>query len=75
MMSATRENKRTNKQLIICKQIVKDLEKKNYNTYELRMKYGIEEASFSSILVQLTYVAPVYEYKIGGKVYLGLMQQ
>jgi hypothetical protein len=39
------------------------------------MKFGIKEELFPSILVQLTYVAPIYDYKINGKLYLGMIRK
>ena len=46
----------------------------NKSSYELEQKFGIKEPLFPSLLVQLTYLAPVYEYKINGKLWLGLIE-
>jgi hypothetical protein len=39
------------------------------------MKFGIKESLFPALLVQLTYIAPIYDYKINGKLYLGLIKK
>ena len=57
-----------------CNQIAEELKKGDRSTYELRTMFGIKEELFPSILLQLTYIAPVYDYKIKNKLYLGLIK-
>lgn len=56
-----------------CNQIIEELKTGNKSSYEIEQKFGIKECLFSAILLQLTYEAPIYEYKIKGKLYLGLL--
>ena len=58
-----------------CEQIIEELKTGNKSSYELEQKFGIKEPLFPSLLVQLTYLAPVYEYKINGKLWLGLIER
>ena len=57
-----------------CNQIIKELESGNKSSYELEKKFGIKEELFPNILLHLTYLAPVYDYKVGGKLYIGLLK-
>lgn len=57
-----------------CNQIIKELESGNKSSYELEQKFGIKEELFPNILLRLTYLAPVYDYKVGGKLYLGILK-
>ena len=57
-----------------CKLIIAELKSGDKSSYELEQKFGIKENLFPSVLLQLTYEAPVYDYKIKGKLYLGLIK-
>ncbi len=57
-----------------CDLIIEELKKGDKSSYELEQKFGIKEALFPAILLQLTYLAPIYDYKIKGKLYLGLIK-
>lgn len=57
-----------------CNQIIEELKTGDKTSLELEQKFGIKEMLFPSILLQLTYLAPVYDYKVGKKLYLGLVK-
>ncbi|MBO7733782.1 MAG: hypothetical protein J6S67_14555 [Methanobrevibacter sp.] len=57
-----------------CKLIIEDLKKGDRSSKELEKKYGIRKNSFPSLLLQLTYEAPIYDYKVGKVLYLGLIK-
>ena len=67
-----RKSERTQKW---CEQITEELKKGDKTSYELERMFGIQETQFPSLLLQLTYFAPVYDYKKGGKLYLGLIKK
>ena len=59
---------------IIYNKIIEDLKTRDYSTYEIGKKYGIPGRDFGSVLVQLTFMAPIYDYKVNGKLYLGMIR-
>lgn len=59
---------------IIYNKIIEDLKTRDYSTYEIGKKYGIQGRDFGSVLVQLTFMAPIYDYKVKGKLYLGMIR-
>jgi hypothetical protein len=67
--------KKSDKTILWCNQIAEELKKGDCSSYDLRMKFGIKESLFPALLVQLTYIAPIYDYKINGKLYLGLIKK
>ena len=66
--------KKSEKTLEWCGKIIEDLKTGDVSSYDLQKKYGIEERVFPSILLQLTYLAPIYDYKKGGKLFLSMMK-
>lgn len=66
--------KKSEKTINWCNQIIKELESGNKSSYELEQKFGIKEELFPNILLHLTYLAPVYDYKEEGKLYIGLLK-
>ena len=67
--------KKSDKTIMWCNQIAEELKNGDCSSYELRRKFGIKESLFPSLLVQLTYIAPIYDYKVNGKLYLGLIKK
>ena len=65
--------KKSDKTIELCRLIIKELKTGEKSSYELERKFGIKENLFPSILLQLTYEAPIYDYKVGGKLYLGIL--
>lgn len=57
-----------------CNQIIEELKTGDKSSYELEQKFGIKECLFPSILLQLTYMCSVYDYKKNNKLYLGLLK-
>lgn len=57
-----------------CNKIIEELQSGEKTEYELKKKFKIKEWQFVSLLLQLTYMAPIYDYKIGGDLYLGLLK-
>ena len=66
--------KKSERTKLWCKLIIDELKSGEKTSYELEKMFGIEEHSFQSLLVQLTYEAPIYDYKVGGKLFLGILQ-
>ena len=58
----------------ICNKIIEELQSGEKTEYELKKKFKIKEWQFVSLLLQLTYMAPIYDYKNGGDLYLGLLK-
>ena len=69
-----RGTKKSEKVEMWCKQITEELKKGDKSSYELEQMFGIKETAFPGISLQLTYFAPIYDYKVNGKLYLGLMK-
>ena len=57
-----------------CNKIIEELQSGEKTEYELKKKFKIKEWQFVSLLLQLTYMAPIYDYKAGGDLYLGLLK-
>ena len=57
-----------------CNKIIEELQSGEKTEYELKKKFKIKEWQFVSLLLQLTYMAPIYDYKIDGNLYLGLLK-
>ena len=57
-----------------CNKIIEELQSGEKTEYELKKKFKIKEWQFVSLLLQLTYMAPIYDYKINGNLYLGLLK-
>lgn len=72
--NSPRGAKKSEKTIRWCKQIIDELKTSDKSSYELTQKFGIREDLFPSILLQLTYQAPIYDYKKGGKLYLSLLK-
>ena len=66
--------KKSEKTIQWCNQIIRELESGNKSSYELEQQFGIKEELFPNVLLHLTYLAPVYDYKVGGKLYIGLLK-
>lgn len=66
--------KKTDKTIEWCRLIIDELKTGEKSSYELEQKFGIKECLFPSILLQLTYEAPIYDYKKGNVLYLGLLK-
>ncbi len=66
--------KKSEKTIEWCNLIIKELKTGDKTSYDLQKKYGIKESLFPSLLLQLTYLAPIYDYKIGGKLYLSIIK-
>lgn len=66
--------KKSERTLQWCRQIIEELKTGDKSSYELEQKFGIKECLFPSILLQLTYEAPIYDYKIKGKLFLGIIK-
>lgn len=66
--------KKSERTLQWCRQIIEELKTGDKSSYELEQKFGIREELFPSILLQLTYEAPIYDYKIKGKLFLGMIK-
>ena len=66
--------KKSDKTIELCRLIINELKTGEKSSYELEQKFGIKEHLFPSILLQLTYEAPIYDYKVGGKLYLGILK-
>ena len=66
--------KKSEQTVLWCKLITEELKKGDKSSYELERMFGIHETQFPSILLQLTYYAPIYDYKVGGKLYLSLIK-
>lgn len=66
--------KKSDKTIKWCNQILEELKTGNKSSYELEQKFGIKEELFPNILFHLTYLAPVYDYKVGGKLYIGILK-
>ena len=66
--------KKSEKTLNWCRLIIEELKTGDKSSYDLEKKFGIERNAFPSILLQLTYEAPIYDYKVGGKLYLSLIK-
>ncbi len=66
--------KKSEQTILWCNQITEELKKGDCSSYDLRIKFGIKETLFPSLLVQLTYIAPIYDYKVDGKLYLGMIR-
>lgn len=66
--------KKSERTLQWCRQIIEELKTGDKSSYELEQKFGIKECLFPSILLQLTYMCSVYDYKKNNKLYLGLLK-
>lgn len=66
--------KKSEKTIILCNQILEELKTGNKSSNELGKKFGIKEELFPNILVHLTYLAPIYDYKVNGKLYIGILK-
>ena len=66
--------KKSERTLKLCRLITEELKKGDKSSYELEQMFGIKENLFPGILLNLTYYAPIYDYKVDGKLYLGLMK-
>ena len=66
--------KKSNRTIELCKLIIQELKTGDKSSLELEKKYKINKHLFSSLLLQLTYEAPIYDYKIGNQIYLGMIK-
>lgn len=66
--------KKSEKTIEWCNLIIEELKTGDKSSYDLQKKYGIKKSLFPSLLLQLTYLAPIYDYKIGGKLYLSIIK-
>ena len=66
--------KKSAQTMIWCNQIIEELKTGEKSSYELEQKFGIKECLFPSVLLQLTYMCSVYDYKKNNKLYLGLLK-
>ena len=66
--------KKSEKTIEWCRLIVEELKTGDKTSIELEKKFGINKGVFPSVLLQLTYEAPVYDYKKGNQIYLGLVK-
>lgn len=66
--------KKSEKTILLCNQILEELKAGNKSSNELGKKLGIKEELFPNLLVQLTYLAPIYDYKVNGKLYIGILK-
>ena len=73
--NVSRGRKKSEQTIKWCNQIIEELKTGDKSSNELQKKIGIKEELFPSVLVQLTYLAPVYDYKVGGKLWLGLIER
>jgi hypothetical protein len=67
--------KKSDRTIELCRLIVEELRSGDKTSYYLINKFGISKDSFSSLLLQLTYEAPIYDYKVKGKLYIGLIKK
>ncbi len=65
--------KKSDKTIELCRLIINELKTGEKSSYELERKLGIKEENFPSLLMQLTYIAPIYDYKVGGKLVIGIL--
>lgn len=72
--SCKRGAKKSEQTKLWCRLIIDELKSGEKTSYELEKMFGIKEHSFQTLLVQLTYEAPIYDYKAGGKLFLGILQ-
>lgn len=66
--------KKSEKTILLCNQILEELKTGNKSSNELGKKFGIKEELLPNILVHLTYLAPIYDYKVNGKLYIGILK-
>lgn len=66
--------KKSDKTIEWCNQILEELKTGNKSSYELEQKLGIKECLFPNILMHLTYLAPIYDYKVNGKLFIGILE-
>lgn len=66
--------KKSERTIMLCNQIIEELKTGEKSSYELERKLGIKEENFPSLLMQLTYIAPIYDYKVGGKLVIGMLK-
>ena len=66
--------KKSDKTIEWCRLIIEELKTGDKSSFELEKKFGITKKRFPSVLLQLTYEAPVYDYKVGNLLYLGLIK-
>lgn len=66
--------KKSDKTIEWCRLIIEELKTGDKSSFELEEKFGITQKRFPSVLLQLTYEAPVYDYKVGNLLYLGLIK-
>lgn len=72
--SSKRGAKKSKQTKLWCRLIIDELKSGEKTSYELEKMFGIEEHNFQSLLVQLTYEAPIYDYRVGKKLFLGILQ-
>ena len=66
--------KKAEKTIVWCNQIIEELKTGDKSSYELEQKLGIKETEFPNLLLHLTYLAPIFDYKVGGKLFIGIMK-
>jgi hypothetical protein len=72
--SCKRGAKKSEQTKLWCRLIIDELKSGEKTSYELEKMFGIKNTMFQTLLVQLTYEAPIYDYKVGGKLFLGILQ-
>ena len=65
--------KKSDRTIEWCNLIIEELKTGEKTSFELEQKFGIKENLFPSLLMQLTYIAPIYDYKVGGKLVIGML--
>lgn len=57
------------------KLVAEELKDKEMTTAEIQKKFKMNRAEFLSFMVAFTSRSRVYEYRVGNKVYLGLLKR
>lgn len=57
------------------KSVIKKLENREMTTAEVKQEYKMTRSEFLSFMNTLTYCSRVYEYRVGNRVYLGLLKR
>ena len=57
------------------KLVAEDLKSKEMTTAEIKHKYKLSRSEFLNLVNILTFRINLYEYRVGNKVYLGLLKR
>lgn len=57
------------------KLVAEDLNSKEMTTAEIKHKYKLSRSEFLNLLNILTFRINLYEYRVGNKVYLGILKR